>query len=147
MLAVKTKILLVEDNPDDEALSLRALKTNNIANHIDVVRDGAEALDYLFARGQYDNRNIKELPHVMLLDLKLPKVDGLEVLEEIRKHERTRMMPVVVLTSSSEEQDIVSSYSLGANSYIRKPVDFDQFVEAVRQLGLYWLVLNEGPPG
>jgi CheY-like chemotaxis protein len=147
MLAVKTKILLVEDNPDDEALSLRALKTHNIVNHIDVVRDGAEALDYLFARGQYDNRANEELPQVMLLDLKLPKVDGLEVLEEIRKHERTRMMPVVVLTSSSEEQDIVSSYSLGANSYIRKPVDFDQFVEAVRQLGLYWLVLNEGPPG
>ena len=147
MLAVKTKILLVEDNPDDEALSLRALRTNNIANHIDVVRDGAEALDYLFARGQYENRENEALPQVMLLDLKLPKVDGLEVLEEIRKNERTCMMPVVVLTSSSEEQDVVSSYSLGANSYIRKPVDFDQFVEAVRQLGLYWLVLNEGPPG
>ena len=146
MFAGKTKILLVEDNPDDEALSMRALKTNNIANDIDVVRDGAEALDYLFACGEYENRQDEALPQVVLLDLKLPKVDGLEVLEAIRKNERTRMMPVVVLTSSSEEQDIISSYSLGANSYIRKPVDFEQFVEAVKQLGLYWLVLNEGPP-
>ena len=141
MFAGKTKILLVEDNPDDEALSMRALKTNNIANDIDVVRDGAEALDYLFACGEYENRQDEALPQVVLLDLKLPKVDGLEVLEAIRKNERTRMMPVVVLTSSSEEQDIISSYSLGANSYIRKPVDFEQFVEAVKQLGLYWLVL------
>lgn len=146
MLDKQNKILLVEDNADDEVLTLRALKTNNVANEIDVVRDGVEALDYLFARGEYEHRQEDALPQVMLLDLKLPRVDGLEVLKAVRENQRTRMIPVVVLTSSTEEQDIVSSYSLGANSYIRKPVDFDQFVEAVRQLGMYWLVLNEGPP-
>lgn len=147
MQAGKIKILLVEDNPDDEVLTLRALRTHNIANDIDVARDGAEALDYLFSRGQYKSKATEPLPQLVLLDLKLPKVDGLEVLKEIRNNDRTRLLPVVVLTSSVEEQDIVSSYSLGANSYIRKPVDFEQFVEAVHQLGLYWLVLNEGPPG
>ena len=142
----RINILLVEDNPDDEVLTLRALKSNHLANDIDVVRDGAEALDYLFARGAYTNKEGDPRPQLILLDLKLPKVDGLEVLEAIRNDDRTRLMPVVVLTSSTEEQDIISSYSLGANSYIRKPVDFDQFVEAVRQLGMYWLLLNEGPP-
>jgi two-component system response regulator len=140
------KILLVEDNQDDEVLTLRALRAHNIANVIDVARDGAEALDYLLVRGKYQADDAETLPQLILLDLKLPKVDGLEVLKEIRNNDRTRLLPVVVLTSSKEDQDIVNSYSLGANSYIRKPVDFDQFVEAVRQLGLYWLVLNEGPP-
>lgn len=139
-------ILLVEDNADDEALTLRALKKNNIGNQIIVVRDGAEALDYLFCTGSYNGRDITELPQVVLLDLKLPKVDGLEVLRRIRADERTRMMPVVILTSSREDQDLVSAYSNGANSYVRKPVDFNQFVDAIRQLGLYWLVLNEVPP-
>ena len=146
MLDTNKKILLVEDNPDDEVLTLRALRTNNIVNDIDVARDGVEALDYLFARGEYEHRQGEALPQVMLLDLKLPRVDGLEVLQAVRENERTSMLPVVVLTSSSEQEDIVKSYSLGANSYIRKPVDFEQFVEAVRQLGMYWLVLNEGPP-
>ncbi|MCK6538940.1 MAG: response regulator [Anaerolineales bacterium] len=139
-------ILLVEDNPDDEALTLRALRKNNIANAMSVVRDGAEALDFLFCLGAYAGRNPREMPQVILLDLKLPKVDGLEVLRRIRADERTRLLPVVILTSSREEQDLLQSYSLGANSYVRKPVDFNQFVEAVRQLGLYWLVLNEAPP-
>lgn len=132
-------ILLVEDNPDDEALALRALKKNNIANDVHVARDGAEALAYLSAAGA-------ALPQVVLLDLKLPKVDGLQVLRRIREDERTRVLPVVILTSSQEERDLVESYRLGANSYIRKPVDFAQFTEAVRQLGLYWLVLNQTPP-
>ncbi|MDL1909240.1 response regulator [Chloroflexi bacterium CFX6] len=139
-------ILLVEDNPDDEALTLRALRKNNIANAMSVVRDGAEALDFLFCAGAYASRDPREMPQVVLLDLKLPKVDGLEVLRRIRADERTRLLPVVILTSSREEQDLLQSYSLGANSYVRKPVDFNQFVEAVRQLGLYWLVLNEAPP-
>jgi two-component system, response regulator len=139
-------ILLIEDNPDDEALTLRAFRKNNIANEIVVARDGAAALDYLFGGGAYAGRDLGVMPAIILLDLKLPKVDGLEVLRRLRADERTTLLPVVVLTSSKEEQDVVASYSLGANSYIRKPVDFDQFVNAVKQLGLYWLVLNELPP-
>jgi len=139
-------ILLVEDNPDDEALTLRALKKNNILNEVVVARDGAEALDYLFGTGQYTGRDVGILPLVVLLDLKLPKVDGLEVLQRLRADERTQLLPVVILTSSKEEKDIITSYRLGANSYVRKPVNFIEFVEAVRQLGLYWLVLNEPPP-
>jgi CheY-like chemotaxis protein len=135
-------ILLVEDNPDDEALTLRALKKNNIANEVFVARDGVEAVEYLF--GSADPP--REKPSVVLLDLKLPKLDGLEVLRRIRADDRTRLLPVVVLTSSKEDRDLVESYSRGANSYVRKPVDFQQFVEAVRQLGLYWLVLNESAP-
>jgi two-component system response regulator len=143
--AEERKILLVEDNADDEALTIRALKRNNIVNAIDVVRDGAEALDYMYCRGAWSDRNSQMVPQVVLLDLKLPKVSGLEVLKAIREDEKLRFLPVVILTSSTEEQDIVKSYGLGANSYIRKPVDFDQFSEAVRTLGLYWLVLNESP--
>jgi len=139
-------ILLVEDNPDDEALTLRALKRNNILNDVVVARDGAEALDYLFAQGVYSDRDPGKLPEVVLLDLKLPKIDGLEVLKRIRGNERTRRLAVVILTSSNEERDIIAGYDLGANSYIRKPVDFNQFMEAVRQLGVYWLVLNVSPP-
>jgi len=139
-------ILLVEDNPDDEALTLRALKKNNILNPVVVVRDGAEALEYLFGTGAHAGRDPRAVPQVVLLDLKLPKIDGLEVLRRIRSDERTRRQPVVVLTTSNEERDILSSYELGANSYIRKPVDFEQFMEAVRQLGLYWLMLNVAPP-
>jgi len=139
-------ILLVEDNPDDEALTLRALNKNNIGNTVVVVRDGAEALDFLFCSGAYADRDPRDKPQVILLDLKLPKVDGLEVLRRIRADPTTRTQPVVVLTSSKEEQDLINSYLSGANSYVRKPVDFNQFVEAVRQLGLYWLVINETPP-
>ena len=139
-------ILLVEDNPDDEALTLRALKRNNILNDVVVARDGAEALDYLFAQGTYNDRDTSKLPEVVLLDLKLPKLDGLEVLRRMRDEALTRRLPVVILTSSNEERDIVAGYDLGANSYIRKPVDFNQFMEAVRQLGVYWLVLNVPPP-
>ena len=139
-------ILLVEDNPDDEALTLRALKKNNIQNDVVIARDGAEALDYLFGTGAYAGRDASVLPSVTLLDLKLPKVDGLEVLKRIREDERTRFLPVVILTSSKEEQDLINGYRLGANSYIRKPVDFSQFIDAVRQLGLYWLLLNEAAP-
>jgi two-component system response regulator len=139
-------ILLVEDNPDDEALTLRALKKNNIQNDVVIARDGAEALDYLFGTGTYAGRDVSVVPSVTLLDLKLPKVDGLEVLKRIREDERTRFLPVVILTSSKEEQDLLNGYRLGANSYIRKPVDFSQFIEAVRQLGLYWLLLNEAAP-
>src|SRR3989440_6226098 len=139
-------ILLVEDNPRDEALTLRALKKSNIVNDVNVVRDGVEALDYLFGTETHAEREMAALPQLVLLDLKLPKVDGLEVLRRIRADERTRLLPVVILTSSREERDLVSGYGLGANSYIRKPVDFGQFVEAVRQLGLYWLGLNEPPP-
>jgi two-component system response regulator len=138
-------ILLVEDNPDDVALTLRALKKNNIANRVVVTRDGEEALEYLTASGRYAERSPSDLPEVILLDLKLPKVSGLEVLRAIRGNPQTRLLPVVVLTSSSEEQDVLASYGLGANSYIRKPVDFDQFMESVRTLGLYWLVLNQSP--
>jgi two-component system, response regulator len=139
-------ILLVEDNPDDEALTVRALNKNKIANNLAVVRDGVEALDFLFCTGSYSERDPHDMPEVILLDLKLPKVDGLEVLRQIRVDERTRLLPVVILTSSKEEQDLLKSYSFGANSYIRKPVDFSQFVEAIHQLGMYWLVLNEAPP-
>ena len=139
-------ILLVEDNADDEALTRRALKKNNILNEVVAAHDGVEALDYLFGRGVHSNRDMSIMPSVVLLDLKLPKVDGLEVLRELRSDARTKMLPVVILTSSKEEQDLIKGYSLGANSYIRKPVDFGQFTEAVRQLGLYWLVLNEAPP-
>ncbi len=138
-------ILLVEDNPDDEALTLRALKKNNLTHTVAVARDGAEALDYLHATDVHAGRNPKDLPTFVLLDLKLPKLDGLEVLRRMRANETTRRLLVIILTSSREQQDLVSSYSLGANSYIRKPVDFDQFVAAVNQLGLYWLVLNEVP--
>lgn len=138
-------ILLVEDNPDDEALTLRAFRKNNIRNKIVVTRDGEEALDYLFCRGAYAGRDPHEVPEFILLDLKLPKVDGLEVLRQIRADARTRLLPVVILTSSKEEQDLIEGYSRGANSYVRKPVDFNQFLEAVLQLGLYWLVLNETP--
>ncbi len=138
-------ILLVEDNPDDIELTLRALKKNNILNEVVVANDGVEALDYLFATGAYEGRNTSDIPQVLLLDLKLPKVDGLEVLRQIRNYEPTKLLPVVVLTSSREEQDLIASYQLGANSYIRKPVDFTKFIEAVKQLGLYWLVLNESP--
>jgi two-component system response regulator len=141
----KRMLLLVEDNPDDEALTLRALKQNKISNEVVVARDGAEALDFVFCTGAYVNRDRHVLPEVVLLDLKLPKIDGLEVLRRLRADERTRLLPVVILTSSGEEQDLVTGYQLGANSYIRKPVDFDQFVEAVRNLGLYWLVLNQTP--
>jgi two-component system, response regulator len=139
-------ILLVEDNPDDEALTLRALKKNNIQNDVVVARDGVEALDYLFGTGNHTGRDTSVTPSVTLLDLKLPKIDGLEVLKKIRADERTKFMPVVILTSSKEEQDLINGYKLGANSYIRKPVDFSQFIEAVRQLGLYWLLLNEAAP-
>lgn len=139
-------ILLVEDNPDDEALTIRALNRNNISNEVFVARDGVEAMDYLFARGVHADRDVNDLPRLVLLDLKLPKADGLEVLKQIRSDERTKRLAVVVLTSSKEEQDLVDSYNLGLNSYIRKPVDFTLFIEAVRQVGLYWLVLNEPSP-
>jgi two-component system response regulator len=143
-MTLKT-ILLVEDNPDDVQLTLRALKKSKIMNDVIVAQDGVEALDYLFGTGKYAGRDTNLKPQVVLLDLKMPKMDGLEVLQRIRKDERTRVLPVVVLTTSSEDRDRVESYKLGANSYIRKPVDFNQFAEAVRQLGLYWLVLNEAP--
>ena len=139
-------ILLVEDNPDDEALTLRALQMNKIQNEVIVARDGVQALDYLFGTGKYAGRDARETPAVMLLDLKLPKVDGLEVLKRVRAQENMRLLPVVILTSSKEDQDVLSSYSLGCNSYVRKPVDFDEFIKAANQLGLYWLLLNEPPP-
>ncbi len=140
-------LLLVEDNPDDEALTLRALRKHNLVNQIVVARDGQEALDFLFGEGQYSDRDTSVLPHVILLDLKLPKIDGLQVLERLRDHPATQRIPVVILTSSSEERDMIRSYDLGANSYVRKPVDFVRFVEVARQMGLYWLVLNEVPYG
>lgn len=139
-------ILLVEDNPDDEALTLRALKKNNILNEVVVAHDGVEALDYLFGSGAYEGRDPTVHPQLVLLDLKLPKVDGLEVLRKVRADDRTRLLPVVILTSSNEQRDLINGYGLGANSYILKPVDFSRFIEAVRQLGLYWLILNEPPP-
>jgi two-component system response regulator len=139
-------IVLVEDNANDEELTLRAFRKSNIVNRVVVVRDGAEALDYFFMRGSHANRSSNEVAQVVLLDLKLPKIDGLDVLRALRADERTRLIPIVVLTSSAEEQDLVRSYGLGANSYVRKPVDFTQFVEAVRQLGLYWLVINQAAP-
>jgi CheY-like chemotaxis protein len=140
------KILLVEDNPSDIKLTKRALEQNQITNELIVAEDGQEALDYLFATGQHAGRDIRDLPAVVLLDLKLPKIEGLEVLKKIRANELTRLMPVVILTSSDQEVDMIASYNLGANSYIRKPVDFKQFTEAVRTLGMYWLLLNEPPP-
>jgi two-component system response regulator len=139
-------ILLVEDNPDDEELTLLALKQSNIVNEVIVARDGVEALDYLFATGQHAGRDPSRLPQLVLLDLKLPRQDGLEVLRRLRADPRTQLIPVVVLTCSSEEEDVVASYRLGANSYVRKPVEFHRFADAVRQLGLYWLLLNEAPP-
>ena len=139
-------ILLVEDNPDDVELTLRAFKKNNILNPVIVAKDGVEALDYLFGMGAFAGRNMKEMPVVILLDLKLPRIDGMEVLKRIRCNEHTKLLPVVILTSSSEQMDVINGYSLGANSYIRKPVDFTQFVEAMRHLGLYWLLWNDPPP-
>ncbi len=146
MQVTNKTILLVEDNPDDQALTLRALKKSNIVNDVFVANDGVEALDYLFGRGVHAARDPDVQPAIILLDLKLPKVDGLEVLKQIRADPATQFLPVVILTSSKEERDLIDSYRLGANSYIRKPVDFDQFVGAVQTLGLYWLVLNQSPP-
>src|ERR1043166_4814656 len=142
----KKTILLVEDNANDEYLTLRALKKYNVANDVVVARDGVEALDYLFGTGNHGGRDIKELPVVMLLDLKLPKVDGLEVLRRVRADERTRLLPVVILTSSNEERDVINGYKLGTNSYVQKPVDFGAFMDAVGQLGIYWLMLNQPIP-
>ncbi|HEY4643456.1 MAG TPA: response regulator [Bacteroidota bacterium] len=139
-------ILLVEDNPDDQALTMRALKKNNILNEVVLAKDGVEALDYLLGSEKRTGQQKNIMPAVVLLDLKLPKLDGLEVLRRMRADDRTRLLPVVILTSSKEEQDLINGYSLGANSYIRKPVDFSKFTQAVHQLGLYWLVLNEPPP-
>jgi CheY-like chemotaxis protein len=138
-------ILLVEDNPDDEALTLRALRQNHIANPVVIAHDGTEAIDYLFATGKYAGRDMDDLPAVILLDIKMPKVNGLEVLRRLRDDERTCLVPAVIVTSSDEEQDILQSYHLGANSYVRKPVGFEQFSQAIGQLGMYWLLLNEPP--
>lgn len=139
-------ILLVEDNPDDEILTLRALKRSNIGNRVVVVHDGVEALDFLFCTGAYADRDPHDVPQIVLLDLKLPKLDGLEVLRRIRADKRTAILPVVILTSSKEEQDLIQGYKHGVNSYVRKPVDFNQFSDTVNQLGLYWLIINEVPP-
>ena len=139
-------ILLVEDNADDEELTIRTLKKNNILNEIVVVRDGSEALDYLLGKGDYSSRDTQQMPEIVMLDLKLPKISGLEVLRNIRSNESTSLLPVVILTSSDEEKDLIESYKLGANSYVRKPVDFHQFQDAVKQLAMYWLLLNESPP-
>ncbi len=144
--SIAKAILLVEDNPDDVVLTLRAFERNHITNPVVHAADGVEALDYLFGRGRWEGRDPADLPQVVLLDLKLPRVDGLEVLRAVRADARTHFLPVVVLTSSGEERDLVDSYRLGANSYVRKPVDFREFVEAARELGLYWLVLNQAPP-
>ncbi|MHB1530153.1 MAG: response regulator [Acidiferrobacteraceae bacterium] len=141
----KRTILLVEDNLDDEDLTLRAFRKHNIGNDVVVARDGEQALEYLFGTGRWAGRNPSDLPQLVLLDLKLPKIDGLDVLKRVREHEATKLLPVVILTSSREERDIVSGYRFGANSYVRKPVNFDEFIEATRQLGLYWLLLNESP--
>lgn len=143
---IEKQILLVEDNPDDVELTRRALRKNNLVNDIVVARDGVEALDYLFGTGGHAGRDPHETPAIVLLDLQLPKIGGLEVLQKLRADERTRLTPVVIMTSSREEQDLIRGYELGCNSYIRKPVDFLQFSEAVKQLGLYWLLLNENPP-
>lgn len=145
LMTGKKTVLLVEDNPDDEILALRALRMNGIEEGVSVVRDGAEALDFLFGRGDYSDRSAELLPTVVLLDLNLPKVNGLEVLKQLRAHEETRYLPVVILTTSKEEQDMISGYSFGANSFICKPVDYDQFIQAIEQLGRYWLLLNETP--
>jgi len=139
-------ILLVEDNPDDVTLTLRALKKNNLTNEVIVATDGVEALDYLFGTGAHAGRDVADMPDIVLLDLKLPRLGGLEVLQKIRADARTKLLPVVILTSSTEEQDLLEGYSLGANSYVRKPVNFVEFVEATRELGLYWLVYNQPPP-
>ena len=139
-------ILLVEDNADDEVLTLRALKKNNIRNEVVIARDGSEALDYLFGTGVHADRDLTVMPQIILLDLKLPKVDGFEVLHRVRSNQATKLLPVVILTTSNEDQDRIRGYGLGANSFVRKPVEFDKFIEAVRQLGLYWLILNEAPP-
>jgi two-component system response regulator len=139
-------IFLIEDNPDDEALTLRALKKNNLGNEVVVAHDGAEALDFLFGTGAYVGRDLNEMPQLTLLDLNLPKVEGLEVLRQLRANQRTRYLPVVILTSSVEERDRIEGYGLGANSYVRKPVDFSEFVDAVKVLGVYWLTMNQGPP-
>lgn len=141
----KKIILLVEDNPDDEELTLRALKLSRVLNEVIVVRDGEEALDYIFGTGNYSNREAYNLPQVVLLDLKLPKLSGLDVLERVRANPSTQLLPIVILTSSNEEEDILSSYRLGANSYVRKPVEFQRFAEAVQQLGLYWMLINQAP--
>lgn len=143
---MEKEILLVEDNPDDEALTLRALKKSNILNKVVVAHDGVEALEYLHGTGSHAGRDVSQQPQVVLLDLNLPRLSGLEVLRRMRAHERTQAVPVVVLTSSKEDEDILASYSLGANSYVRKPVDFGEFAKAVNQLGVYWLLLNEGAP-
>jgi two-component system, response regulator len=139
-------ILLVEDNPNEEALVLRAFKKYNVSSPITVVRDGAEAVDFLFCQGDYKDRDPRDLPKLILLDMKLPKLSGLQILRRIRANERTHLLPVIMLTSSREEQDLIESYRSGANSYIRKPIDYDHFLEAIRQLSLYWLILNEPPP-
>ncbi len=143
---MKKAILLVEDNPSDEKLTLRALKKSNLANEIHVVRDGAEAIEYLFATGRHEGREAKDLPAVVLLDLNLPLVGGLEVLRRVRAEERTRLVPVVILTGSKEDEDVINGYSLGANAYVRKPVDFAEFLEAAKTLGLFWLLINETAP-
>lgn len=145
-MANERVVLLVEDNPDDEVLTLRAFRNNNIGNKVVVARDGVSALDYLFGTGAYRGRDVRDLPAVVLLDLKLPKIDGLEVLKRIRANEHTKFLPVVILTSSKEEQDLINSYRFGCNSYVRKPVNFDEFLQAARQLGLFWLLINEPPP-
>lgn len=143
----EVEILLVEDNPNDAELAIRALKKHNLANKVYVVKDGVEALDFIFGTGTYAERDVNDKPKVVFLDLKLPKIDGLDVLKKIKSDERTKTIPVVVLTSSTEERDIIESYQLGVNSYIVKPIDFDKFVDAVSELGLYWLLLNQPPIG